>query len=247
MTGICEFQGEGKPEPEIVYGSVVDFYAASMLALGVTSALYHRECTGEGQALSVSLLSSALAMQATRFVWADNEGRDVRRDMRSGGITGIHPTQSGNLYISANTPHFWAALCELAEVPELADNPVYDTVRKRAARAADLIPKIRRALSKRTALEWEEVFGERVPCCAVRTIEDMFEHPQVLAEDLVGEFEHPVAGKYRSFTRPVRFSATPGPTPFAAPALGQHTAEVLEATGYTPDEISAMRTKKVIP
>ncbi len=227
MAGICEFQGEGRPGPEIVYGSVVDFYAASMLAMSVSAALFHRERTGEGQQVSVSLLGSALAMQATRFIWAENEGRDVRRDMRSGGITGIHPTREGNLYISANTPHFWQALCELTGVPEIAANPDYDTVRKRSARAAELVPQIRAALAQRTALEWEEIFGERVPCCAVRPIEDMFDHPQVLAEDLVGTFEHPVAGRYRGFTRPARFSVSPGPAPFAAPALGEHTAAVL--------------------
>ena len=247
MTGICEFQGEGKPGPEIVYGSVVDFYAASMLAMGVTSALYHRERTGVGQHLSVSLLASALAMQATRFIWAESEGRNVSRDMRSGGITGIHPTREGNIYISANTPHFWLALCELAEVPELAKNPAFDTVRKRAAHASELIPQIRAALAKRTALEWEEVFGERVACCAVRAIEDMFDHPQVLAKDLVASFEHRAAGRYRGFTRPVRFSDSPGPRPFSAPELGQHTADVLEHHGYTRDEILTLREKKVIP
>src|SRR5215470_10051 len=93
MTGICVEQG--KPgDPAIVYGSAVDFYAASMLAFAVASALYERQRSGEG--------------------------RDVARDLRSGGITGLHPTKSGHLYVSANTPHFWQALCELTGLPELA-------------------------------------------------------------------------------------------------------------------------------
>src|SRR2546427_8562858 len=50
-------------------------------------------------------------MQSARMVWAEGEPREVGRDMRSGGITGIHPTREGYLYISANTAHFWAALC----------------------------------------------------------------------------------------------------------------------------------------
>jgi crotonobetainyl-CoA:carnitine CoA-transferase CaiB-like acyl-CoA transferase len=68
ISGICTFQGQGKAEPEIVYGSVVDFYAAALLSNAVCAALYHRARTGQGQALDVSLLGAALAMQATRFV-----------------------------------------------------------------------------------------------------------------------------------------------------------------------------------
>jgi crotonobetainyl-CoA:carnitine CoA-transferase CaiB-like acyl-CoA transferase len=230
-----------------VYGSAVDFYAASLLAYGVTAALLHRERTGEGQYVAISLLGAALAMQSTRFVWAGSEPRDVGRDMRSGGVTGIHPTKEGFIYISANTPHFWQALCELIEAPELANNPEYDTVRKRARRAAELVPRLRAALQQRTALEWEERFGERVPCGAVRTIEEMFDHPQVLAEGLVANFDHHLAGRYRGMARPVHLSGSPGPPPFAAPALGQHTVEVLSRYGYSEKELDELRRLGVIP
>jgi len=246
VTGICVFQGQ-PGEPEIVLGSIVDFYAASQLAYGVTAALFHRERTGQGQYVGVSLLRTALAMQSGRFIWAEKEGREVGRDLRSGGVTGIHPTKEGDLYISANTPQFWRALCELVGLPELARDPNYDTVRKRAQRAAEIVPKIRAALRCRTALEWEERFGEKVPCGAVRPIEDMFEHPQVLAEGLVETFEHPAVGRYRGVAHPLKFSLSPGPRPFAAPALGQHTAEVLARWGYSAEELEHLRDVNVIP
>jgi formyl-CoA transferase len=247
MTGICTFQGP-PGEPEIVYGSVVDYYAASLLAYGVTAALLHRERTGEGQHVGVSLLRSALAMQSGRFVWAEKEGRDVGRDMRSGGVTGIHPAKGGGcIYISANTPHFWQALCELTGLPELAADPAYDTVRKRAQRAGDIIPKLRAALKSRTALEWEERFGDRVPCGAVRPIEDMFDHPQVLAEGAVATLHHQTVGAYRGMARPVQLSACRPSEPFAAPALGQHTAEVLMRHGYSEEQLVELRKLKVIP
>lgn len=240
ITGICTFQGESKGEPEIVYGSVVDFYAASMIAYAVTAALFHRERTGEGQSISVSLLGSALTMQSGRFIWADSEGRNVGRDMRSGGITGLHPTKDGMIYLSANTPHFWQALCELVSLPEFAVNRDFATVKMRAARAAEIIPKLREALRQRTALEWEAIFGERVPCGAVRPIEDMFDFPQVIAQELVANYEHPVVGNYRGLANPVKFSATPAEEPFASPAFGQDTKAILEVQGYTPDEIAAL-------
>ncbi len=229
MTGMCTMQGKAGGPPEILYGSVVDYYAAALVASGVASALYEREKSGLGQHVGVSLLRAALTMQSARLVWAEGEPREGGRDMRSGGITGIHPTQQGHLYLSANTQHFWAALCHKVGLPELASNERYDTVRKRAQHHAELVPLLRQALAARTALEWEALFGEEVPCAAARAVEDMFDHPQVLAEGLIERFEHPTLGSYRGFAGPLDFSRTPGPAPFAAPTLGQHTAALKES------------------
>jgi crotonobetainyl-CoA:carnitine CoA-transferase CaiB-like acyl-CoA transferase len=223
MTGMCTLQGKKDGPPEILYGSIVDYYASALVAGAVSSALFERERSGEGQFVSVSLLSAAMTLQSARLVWAKNEGRDVGRDMRSGGITGLHPTKEGYLYISANTPHFWTALCQKLGLSELSTDERYDTVRKRAVHQADIVPIIHRALSNKTALEWETIFGEEVPCSAARSVEDMFDHPQVQSQDMITTFEHPVVGQYRGLKRSLRFSRTPGPDPFAAPTLGQHT------------------------
>lgn len=229
MTGMCAMQGKAGGPPEILYGSVVDYYASALVAAGVASALYERESSGQGQHVGVSLLRAALTMQSARLVWAQGEQRDVGRDMRSGGITGLHPTRQGYLYLSANTPHFWNALCEKTGLAELAHSERYDTVRKRAEHKDELIPRLRAALQAHTALQWEEIFGDAVPCAAARAVEDMFEHPQVLAEDMVGEFEHPTLGRYQGFKRAIEFDRTPGPKPFAAPVLGQHTQQLRAA------------------
>jgi crotonobetainyl-CoA:carnitine CoA-transferase CaiB-like acyl-CoA transferase len=240
MTGICAMQGT-RESPQIVYGSVVDYYAAALLAGGVSSALYQRERTGQGQFVGISLLRSALAMQSARFVWAESEPREAYRDMRSGGITGLYPTREGSLYISANTAHFWTALCELIKLPELATNPRYESVRLRAEHADELVPKVREALQAHSAREWEVIFGERVPCAAALEIEDMFDHPQVLAEGIVENFEHPVVGNYRGLSRAVKFGGSTPAAPRTAPTFGQHSDEVLAGLGYDAAGIAALR------
>ena len=93
------------------------------------------------------------------------------------------------------------------------------------------MPKLHAALAARSALDWEALFGEEVPCAAARTVEDMFDHPQVEAGAMVAVFEHPTLGSYRGFSRRIVTARTPGPEPFAAPVLGQHTGEVLGALG----------------
>ncbi len=225
-SGMCVEQGTHGGPPEILYGSVVDYFASAMVASGIASALYEREKSGRGQQVGVSLLRAALTMQSARLVWADDEPRDVSRDMRSGGITGLHPTREGHLYLSANTPHFWRALCEKTGLMALHDDARYDSVKKRAVHRDAIVPRLREALLQRTALEWEVVFGDSVPCAAARSVADMFDDPQVQAEAMVTRFEHLAVGAYRGFTQPWVFSRTPGPAPFAAPALGQHSAAV---------------------
>jgi len=241
LSGMAVFQGKSKDEPQLVLGSVLDYFTSALLAYGVAAALFNRERTGQGQYMSLSLLRSALTIQAGRFVWADNEGRDAVRDSGAGGLTGIHPTKAGPLYVSVHSNHFFAAFCELIGLPELAADPRYGTMSKRAAEAPTLVPQVRAALAVKTALEWEEIFGERVPCAAVRPIEDMFDHPQVLSENLVTAIDHPTVGRYRTMTKPIAFADTPGPAPTAAPLQGQHSNEVLARFGFAASEIAALR------
>ena len=246
LTGMAVFQGGGPDKPQLVLGSVLDYFTSALLAYGTAAALYSREKTGKGQYLSLSLLRSALTIQAGRFVWADSEGRDVARDSGTGGLTGIHPTKDGALYISVHSNHFWAALCELIGRPELATDPRCVSMRSRAQHAAELVPTVHEALAEKSAREWEKIFGERVPCAAVRPIEDMFDHPQVLAEELVTTLEHPVVGRYRTMTKPIGLSDTPGPAPTAAPTFGQHSDEVLAGYGYSAAEIATLRERGVV-
>ena len=246
MTGMCALQGRRGAAPEVIYGSVVDYYAAALVAAGVASALFERERTGLGQAVGVSLLRSALTMQSARLIWADGEPLDIGRDMRSGGVTGIHPARAGHLYISANTPRFWKALCRRTGLDDLACDPRFDSVRKRAAQAGEIVPRLRAALAARSALEWEALFGDEVPCAAARKVEDMFDHPQVLAEQMIGTIVHPLIGPYRGVTRPICYGRTPGPEPFAAPVLGQHTDAVLAQLGVAGDELAALRAGGVL-
>src|SRR6476619_8632242 len=80
LTGMAVFQGGGPDKPQLVLDSVLDYFTSALLAYGVAAALFQREKSGKGQYLSLSLLRSALTIQAGRFVWAENEGREVARE-----------------------------------------------------------------------------------------------------------------------------------------------------------------------
>jgi len=246
-TGVCTSQGSVE-EPQIVYGSVVDYYGAALVSNAVTAALLQRAQTGHGQHVSVSLLAAALAMQAARLVVAESEPRSVNRDMRSGGVTGIHPTKSGHLYISANTPHFWKALCDFVGLGEVAQDERYDSVKKRAQHAAEIVPKLRQALSAKSAKEWEALFGDEVPCSAVRSTEDVFEDDQVLEQALVANHVHPTIGAYKTVGRPIKFSAASKTQENVrhAPALGEHSTLIMKEAGFSDLDIETAIEKKAV-
>jgi len=241
MTGICVGQAAEGEAPQVVHGSVVDYYAASLLALGVTSALFHRERTGRGQQVSTSLLSAALCMQSGRFVWGEREDADADRNIRSTGVNTIFPTRDGHIYISATTPHFWQALCRIVGCEDMATDPRYDSVRKRSAAVQEITARLTAALASRTAQEWEALLRPEVPCAVAARIEAMFDHPQVLAEEHVGVYSHPEVGTYRGFRIPIRYTDSPLAQPRSAPALGEHTREVLREAGIGEDRIARLQ------
>lgn len=240
FTGMALAQGLTTAAPQILRGSIVDLFASSLVAQGVLAAVLHRFRTGEGQHVEVSLLRSAIALQAGRFIWSDTEPQDVEREPDSSRFSGAVPTKEGHLYFQAGTAKFWTALCEAIGLPELAADPRYDSLVKRAAHGATLMPQIKQALLARTAVEWEEAMGGRVPVVALRDIGEMFEHPQVLAEGLVTEHDHPEVGRYRAMTTAVKMGAGDVVTT-RAPLAGEHTDEILGRFDFTAEEIRELR------
>jgi formyl-CoA transferase len=246
FTGIADLQGRGDETPKIVWGSIVDYFSATLLALGVCGALFQRAQTGRGQRVDCSLLRSALALQAGRLVWASGEPLEIERDLRLGRVTGIHPTKDGYIYIQAQTDSFWHALCEILGLTSLADDERFNDMRKRKAEEAVLMPLIRDALMKKSAEDWSRLFGDRVPCAVVQSLEEMFLHPQVMAQQIIKTFPHADLGTYQGVCEPIRFSDPDiRLEDKGAPTLGQHTKEVLSTLNYSTDEIERLVQRSV--
>jgi crotonobetainyl-CoA:carnitine CoA-transferase CaiB-like acyl-CoA transferase len=245
MTGIAVSQGGDGP-PQVQAGSVVDYYTATLAAFGVMAALFVRERTGIGQKVETSLLQGALAMQAGRFIWADHEGRDTKRDL-AGGINRIFKTKAGYIYISAHTETFWQSLCQTIGIAQVGTDPRYNSMSKRSQHVEELVAIVEEALQGKTAEEWEQLLSVAdVPCSVARPIEDMFDHPQVKALDMVPSLTHPVVGSLRALGVPINFSKMLQRVQQPAPTLGQHTEEILQGLGYTVEQLAELKRAKVI-
>jgi hypothetical protein len=213
---------------------VVDYYAAALVAGGVASALYERERSGQGQQVGVSLMRVGAGHAVGPAGLGRRRAARGGRDMRSGGITGIHPTREGHLYISANTPHFWRALCEKTGLMDLHDEAALrHRAQARAAPRCEIVPRLHEALAARSALQWEAHFGDDVPCAAARPRWPTCSTTRrQLAQGMIERIEHPVLGSYQGFTRPWVFGRTPGPDAVrragAGPAHRRCCAPLLE-------------------
>ena len=139
-------------------------------------------------------------------------------------------------------------LCDALDVSHIGEDPNYLTRPQRSVAFTELTELFDALLAGRTAAEWVEVLGPLgVPCQVVaegpRTIMD---HPQLTANAMMVELEHPTKGRMRQPNYPVRLSETPAAINGPAPLLGQHTDEVLAELGYRDADIAALRERRIV-
>jgi crotonobetainyl-CoA:carnitine CoA-transferase CaiB-like acyl-CoA transferase len=220
-------------------------YSTAILSLGaVATALYHRERTGQGQKVEISLLQSAMTLMTTVHCRA--------LEMQPQGTTGGYPyrlfaTADGAVFVGVAQNKFWPPLCRALGVPELASDPRYKEHPDRGQRAAELnvvLEPIFKSLPLAECIE--RLNREGVPCGPVSTAEALFDHPQVAAMDMRARVEHGTVGPMDVCGVPFRFLETPAAVRRAAPALGEHNREVLAELGYGANEVDEMERAGVL-
>jgi formyl-CoA transferase len=234
--------------PELVRGSLVDYYTGSLAVSGILLALIARGQTGVGQRIETSLLDGVLAMQAGRAFWAESkEPPEAVRDLLGDRVSRIYPTRDGHLYLYVELPKFWTGLCRTLGLEAWLDDPRLRTMVGRHTHKAELIRAIGERLAARTAAEWEARFAEAdVPCTRVRSVPEMLVDPQALINGTLATVPHPTLGPVRLLGVPVRLTGTPGAPAGPPPAIGEHTDAILGEAGLPATEIARLRQAGVV-
>jgi crotonobetainyl-CoA:carnitine CoA-transferase CaiB-like acyl-CoA transferase len=209
--------------------------------------LFHRERTGQGQRIDVSLFNTAIAIQCQELSAFMNLSKRWERSKSGiGGAWlsapfGIYKTSSGYMAISMNS---LTVLGELLEMPELT---AYDTP-ERAYSERDVIkPLIETKIITNTTEHWLDLFATRDMWCAkVQNFDDLLADPQVAHNELIQTVHHPKAGPIKVIGIPMKFSETPGTIRLAPPLVGEHNREILGELGYTASEIDQYEEEGVI-
>ncbi|MEZ5232676.1 MAG: CoA transferase [Acidimicrobiales bacterium] len=253
FTGIMNREQEG---PRLTGYLYADTATPLVLVNGILLALMARPLTGRGQLVETSLLQGALHMLSNFLLWVQDDPVLSRRKPSSKGGKGTaDPTtcvygcaEGTYLMLSAWNDAQFRKLCDALDVAHIGEDPNYATRPLRAAAFTELTELFDALLAPRPAAAWvEELLPLGIPCQVVaegpRTIID---HPQLAANDMIIEVDHPTKGRMKQPNHPVKLHDTPASVNGPAPLLGQHTDEVLRELGYGDVDIAALRERRVV-
>jgi len=255
MGGLMSLTGEADEAigggPQRCGLPVIDMMTGMYSAIAILAAVRHREHTGEGQYIDMSLMD----VQVSNLAYY---GLDYLMTGRVQGRTGnanpvSHPSgpyacADGQVVILVGNDSQFGKFAAAIDRPELGEDPRFALSRDRVVNNRLLDSLIEQALAERPAAYWLEVLERAgVPCGPIQDIAAVMNHPQVAARNARKSVMHPQLGELPLVASPLRLEATPPAYDRAPPMLGQHTAEVLAATlGLASGEIDELRQRGVV-
>ena len=247
VSGLASIQaGSDTERPRLVRTIVPDKLTAYNAAQAITAALLSRERTGKGQSINLSMLDAIIA-----FLWASDMGSqtfvggEFPQQEAASFIDLIYETATDYISAAVQTNKEWLALTRALDKPEWLTDPRFTTPALRQKNINDRLTMTQEVLKTKPATEWLDVLTrEGVPCAPVLTRSAMIQDPQVKANGIVVEVEHPEAGLLRQARPAARFSVTPAVIRHGGPELGADTETILSELGYSAEQIAALRTKE---
>ena len=227
-------KGNFADRPSVAIG---DLSSGMFAALGIMAALWARQQTGRGQFVDVSMTDGLVSWMTTSLTMQLRTGSTIPL---GGAGFGVYKTGDGKyLTLSvAMEPHFWRNLWEAVGRPELGKLSFIE----RFQRNQELEAILKEIFLSKGRDEWVEILSAGdVPSGPVLTLEEVAEHPQIKARQMVVDWEEPDGHKEKLVNHPIRFSDTPASIRLPAPALGEHTEEVLREAGCDSGEIARFR------
>jgi len=251
--GLMQLAGEPGMDPVPIQGGIGDQTGGVMTAMGILAALYHREKTGEGQKVDASILGGMVFLQGHPMVFctmANLWGIRIGRKTAGNPLWNHYKCADDNWIAMAHLApdKFWPLLLRSLGLEELENDPRFDTMDNRSKNSTELVAIFDKAFSTKPRNEWEKILKENGCIYApVNNTKDVTEDPQVLENDYITEFNHPVFGSMKTIGFPVTFEKTPMSIRREAPEFGQHTEEILtEIAGYSWDDIVKLKDEEVI-
>jgi len=251
VGGLMSITGEPDGEPQKIGIAVTDIGAGMWSAFAITTALHHRDKTGEGQYIDISMLDAQVAWLTYQaaFFFANDEP-----PKRMGAA---HPTLvpyqafmcSDGKYINVavGSERIWERFCQGMGREDLKDHPDYSVNSVRVAHRGAIVSMLQEIFLTRPVSEWvEDLQAANVPCGPINDLADVFADPQVLARDMLQEMPHPTLGTIKQTGLPIKFSRTPGGLDLHPPLLGEHNQEILSSLGYSDADVQSLKDASVI-
>ena len=265
---------DGVPQ-QVTATAVADYTTGVAIAWGVSAALFSREKTGKGQKIDTTLLSTSLLIQGGFMELEDHgkdekdELVETLGALREAGLPYTSLLEQQQVYSPFNTAFRIYYTTYQTSNDVIAIACLSNRLRKKAADAIGVIDprfsddfdpddpdsigaieslseQIKSILITKTCQEWLAIFDDAgVPAGPVRFIQELTDDEQVIANDMVVEVNHSLAGKVRMAGPMIQMSETPLEAKSASPALGEHTDQIMLELGYSEEEITDLRSRNI--
>ncbi|MGA0335817.1 MAG: CaiB/BaiF CoA transferase family protein [Luminiphilus sp.] len=228
--------------PQMFRIIIADKVTAITAAQAISTALYAREKSGEGQHIRLSMLDAMLSLfwpeAMAGLTYADKEF-DVRK--YQGAMDLIYETQDRFITAGAISDKEWEGMCRALNREDLIDHPDFKTAQDRFTNNSQ-----RKEVTAQEIKKWasEDILArfdaEGVPCAPIIDRSELLAHEQVVANGSIDRLQFDDFGEVRQARHPARFDKTPARVQRPAPRLGEHGREVLTAIGYSESDIDAL-------
>jgi crotonobetainyl-CoA:carnitine CoA-transferase CaiB-like acyl-CoA transferase len=226
-------------EPEPIRTFLADKITSYTAVQGVVAALLARERGHGGQHVQVNMLDAMLA-----FLWPDGYGDHTWLGDTDHPLLvlpelqrafDVFETKDGFITLTAILQEQWEGLAAACEKPDWVTDKRFGDAISRLMNVDEIIHDIREVMTTRTSEDWiERLVANGVPCATVTTLDAVLRNPQVQANGIVVQDEHPHGGPMQQARPPIGLPATPTAITRPAPQLGEHTDEVLRELGISP-------------
>ncbi|HRD75443.1 MAG TPA: CoA transferase [Hyphomicrobiaceae bacterium] len=250
MSGLMATSGEPEGAPMRTALPITDLVAGLYCAFGIVNALRARDLNGRGQRVEAAMVNGIVSMLAYLASEHLATGRNPQRTGNDHPIAapyGLYRAKDGEIAIAPSTNESLEKLMRTLGLSEMLERPEYRTPQLRHARRHDFRAPINAALAVETQDTWiTRLNAAGVPCGKIMTLKEVFADPQIKAQQMVLEIDHPGHGVVRTVGFPVKLSGTPCAVRLPVPELGGHTDEALRESGLADAEIAKLRAAKVI-
>jgi len=249
VTGEAEdFEGASPQKSGV---AIADIFTGMYASTAILAAIVHRDRSGEGQYIDMSLLDTQIAVMANVSSAYLTSGEIPKRWGNASAIIVPYqtfPTSDGWMIVGAGNDGQYRHFVTVGGEAHLADNPLYFTNPLRVQHRKELIPLLEQMTRKKTKGAWIALLEKaNVPCGPINNFKEVFENEQVIARNVQIEVPHPTAGNMKLVASPMKLSKTPTEVRMAPPTLGQHTNEVLhDRLNFNSETIEELRRKGII-
>jgi len=228
----------------------VDYGTALYAALGTVSALYHREKTGKGQLVDVSLMDTAVSFRGTVFAFYKLFNWIAPRlgNRSPFHVYNCYKTKDGWVFLAVITNRLWRRLAEVMGQEELAVDPRFATDAARCENIDVLHSIVGEWMEGKTVAEVISLMEEaQIPCSPVYDIPDVLDDPHIRAREMIVDIDYPGLGRVPLTGFPIKFSETPGNIATRGPDLGEHNEEIYcGLLGFSREELAGLQQDGII-